>query len=646
MADGKFKVNDVGIDTDQVSDSLRDSVPKVSKSYESNFGQEMDSGGVRPSGYSSSMESVGTQGYNPKVQSSHEGSSQLNQKKENLDKHGESELDKRENLEKNSREEKNEMTPMTNSQPVSSSPTGRSEQPHERPAGKGFQDESLPNDDALGEQGSKSDPSLGGADRGIESSDVGNAGNAGNVGNIGNLGNAGNQQAPLGNHSSKDLEKETDQEASPQDKKKEEKQRADENNANNIRNAAEVAKASGHPYAKAIGTAVSTADKFTNGKSSELLGKVMTGVNKMTPGGRRLQNASNKINESGIGDKAGQAAGAKNGNAGKGSKTASVPKKDVDAKKKTPGKKPDPKRAKSSKTAGAADGDPNRSESGSANLDGIVKAISNFFLMNPFALIVLVLILLLFLLFLGGNDFIAPKNGGSTHNIGNIDYGSYQLSSDGDGILNERLDKFLESKGSSLEAFNKLIQDNVQKNGYGTRAGVVAAAVTLIGELGDKYNVKIPYYLSGGHHDGVKLGALGYWGSNVEDNGQRCYYTGYGNVYTVCGLDCSGFVPWAIKNGGFQVGVRSAGDFQHMDGAQRVSLNSNSAVLQPGDLLESSEHVVLVVGVDENTKQYKCAEAAGKNDGVLFTHRPFSGGNGYWGVKMDGYYDKYSLKGK
>ena len=237
-------------------------------------------------------------------------------------------------------------------------------------------------------------------------------------------------------------------------------------------------------------------------------------------------------------------------------------------------------------------------------------------------------------------------NSATCSNYGNIDYGDYQLNSDGDVILNERLDKFLESKGTSLEEFNNLIKSNVEKNGYGTRAGVVTAAVTLIAELGNNYDTKVPYFLSGGHHDGVRSGALGYWGSGYEDDGRRCYYTGYGNVYTVCGLDCSGFVPWAIKNGGFQVGVRLAGNFQNMDGARRVSLSSSSAVLEPGDLLESEGHIVLVVGIDESTKEYVCAEASGKNAGVLFTRRPFSGGGNYWGVKMDGYYDKYSLAGK
>lgn len=84
--------------------------------------------------------------------------------------------------------------------------------------------------------------------------------------------------------------------------------RADKNNAQNVKNAADIAIASKHPYAVAAGTAVKVADKLTGGKSSEMLGKGLTDtVNKM-PNGKKLQKKLNKINESGMGDKAGQAA--------------------------------------------------------------------------------------------------------------------------------------------------------------------------------------------------------------------------------------------------------------------------------------------------------------------------------------------------
>lgn len=215
---------------------------------------------------------------------------------------------------------------------------------------------------------------------------------------------------------------------------------------------------------------------------------------------------------------------------------------------------------------------------------------------------------------------------------GNIDYGDYTLSSDGHTILHQPLDQFLEDNGTSLEEFNKLIADNVDDAGFGTRAGVVAAAVTLIGELGDNYGVRVPYYWGGGHYDGVIIGAHHYWGSDPD-----CTTYANNQTYDYCGLDCSGFVPWAIKNGGFGMNQMLAGDFKDIKGAEKVTLKSNQAVLQPGDLLESEGHIVLVVGIDEDTNEYICAEAAGNQYGVLFMRRPFKP-SGYWGVNMDGYY--------
>lgn len=214
---------------------------------------------------------------------------------------------------------------------------------------------------------------------------------------------------------------------------------------------------------------------------------------------------------------------------------------------------------------------------------------------------------------------------------GVFDYGDYTLSSENTTILHEPLEDFLEDNGTSLEEFSELIADNVDDAGWGTRAGVVAAAVTLIGELGDNYGVKVPYYWGGGHYDGVVDGALGYWGST------QCHTYANNQHYNYCGFDCSGFVPWAIKNGGFKKGVDLAGNFINMPNARRVSLNGEPQ-LQPGDLLESSGHIVLVVGIDEASKQYICAEAMGNAHGVLFTRRSFSE-SGYWGVDLEDYYN-------
>lgn len=93
------------------------------------------------------------------------------------------------------------------------------------------------------------------------------------------------------------------------------KQRNINNNAKNIRAAADIASKTNNPYAKAIGTAVKTADKFSGGKASEKLGKQLNTVNKLVPGGRMMQKSLNKMSESGATDRIQEAVNKKNSNA-------------------------------------------------------------------------------------------------------------------------------------------------------------------------------------------------------------------------------------------------------------------------------------------------------------------------------------------
>ncbi len=81
-----------------------------------------------------------------------------------------------------------------------------------------------------------------------------------------------------------------------------------QNNANTIQNAAEVAEKTKNPYAMAAGKAVKIADKVTDGKSTEVISKGVTRGLQNIPGGRTIQNASNVMAESGMGDKIGASA--------------------------------------------------------------------------------------------------------------------------------------------------------------------------------------------------------------------------------------------------------------------------------------------------------------------------------------------------
>lgn len=96
------------------------------------------------------------------------------------------------------------------------------------------------------------------------------------------------------------------------DQKRAEDARNTQNNAKNVRNAADVAIASKNPYAMAAGAAVKGADKLTGGKASEAIGKGLTKANKVVPGGNQFQRASNRLSESGASDAIGKGAAMKN----------------------------------------------------------------------------------------------------------------------------------------------------------------------------------------------------------------------------------------------------------------------------------------------------------------------------------------------
>lgn len=91
------------------------------------------------------------------------------------------------------------------------------------------------------------------------------------------------------------------------------KQRNIQNNADNVRNAADVAIATKNPYAAAAGATVKAADKLTGGKSSEAIGDSLDKILNRTRSGQQLQNKLNELNESGLSDKLGKAAAASNG---------------------------------------------------------------------------------------------------------------------------------------------------------------------------------------------------------------------------------------------------------------------------------------------------------------------------------------------
>lgn len=224
-----------------------------------------------------------------------------------------------------------------------------------------------------------------------------------------------------------------------------------------------------------------------------------------------------------------------------------------------------------------------------------------------------------------GSENVSISGRGFMSSVANLD-----IKNTGNATnIHEPISSFLASHNSSLEQYNEYIKNSVESVGVGTRAGVVAAAVSAINFLYDNYNHMIPYYWGGSY---MGVGAPSFIGESayaVSSSGTPYYYNGF---------DCSGFVSWAVRNGGYKLRRTLAGDFHtYVPSSSVCNGTSQSCIGQPGDIIEDDTHVVLIVAVDEANNKYFIAESQGGNTGVII--REYNLHPDMNIVKMDSFYN-------
>ena len=224
-------------------------------------------------------------------------------------------------------------------------------------------------------------------------------------------------------------------------------------------------------------------------------------------------------------------------------------------------------------------------------------------------------------------------------------------------ILTTSLRNFLESQGTSVEAFNEYILSNILSAGVGTRDAAVVTAVSLVGGLYQYYGVRLPYTLCGQHYctdmmsGGVNVnrsgtsfyGADPNWGSTISNNSNGTYtyyYNGSLATYTRYGPDCSGFISWVLHNAGFNATVLGA-DTQGNLGTKYAL--EGTQVGEPGDLLWHEGHIMMIVGVDTNAKVYYIAHASSGSQGVKINTVSFTSPGDY-AVDMTKWYENNRLE--
>ena len=205
------------------------------------------------------------------------------------------------------------------------------------------------------------------------------------------------------------------------------------------------------------------------------------------------------------------------------------------------------------------------------------------------------------------------------------------------GKENLSCDKISETENDLLD---EILKEKVNEVGNKTRAGVVEAArfLTL------HFPYKIEYFYENGrlgtnkidgegryYHEGLYLNSSRYSSISKSGSGPKAWgcklYSSPVRKKTNNGLDCSGFVSWALLNGGFNPGDIGAGftstrNLTNLGELKKVTkslIESNK--IKAGDLVhnyEATGHIGIIIGIDEDN--YYVAQAIWYDDkGVTVT---------------------------
>lgn len=146
----------------------------------------------------------------------------------------------------------------------------------------------------------------------------------------------------------------------------------------------------------------------------------------------------------------------------------------------------------------------------------------------------------------------------------------------------------------------------------GTRAKVTASAFFLATNF-----YHLPYFWGGGH-DHIANGLDPEWGSQKTVTAADSKTTGHSLPYSV---DCSGYVSWALKNGGYNInaplevsGLKAQGSSSTLKG---IDINE----VQNGDLgylaRGNEEHIGIIVNKEGNELTF--AHCSGSGNGMNLT---------------------------
>ena len=214
----------------------------------------------------------------------------------------------------------------------------------------------------------------------------------------------------------------------------------------------------------------------------------------------------------------------------------------------------------------------------------------------------------------------------ATLDISSLTNGNVSLTKIKDGTIADLLLK----NGSSIDEFNLQLLNIVKKDGIGTRKAAVDISKYTVNTFAS-YGYAIPYLYYGGHYTTItnasnqmhNFPVTSYYGLNPYF-GEEIYYNGSAGLtrtksdgsqitYQSLGLDCSGYVTWALHNAGINIGVKTSGEYLNLANANKHdATNTSEYIGQPGDVFACNGHVALNIEyVGGNDPYYIVIEEAG-----------------------------------
>lgn len=213
-------------------------------------------------------------------------------------------------------------------------------------------------------------------------------------------------------------------------------------------------------------------------------------------------------------------------------------------------------------------------------------------------------------------DVVADCRG----NAGDYDLEAYYQASQAasESSSSPSSDLKISTNYKTIDEFNQHIKDNVDSAGYGTRAGVVAAGISLVGDYIMETGKRLRYSQGGRQNP------------ETEGIGTDDFF-----------MDCSSFAWWALYNGGFKL-PSSAQTGQQKSWAESNNLleTPGSGVGQAGDFLISDGHIALILGT--YGEGYYVAEFSDVGIGAPISKYDYSSLSSYMVINMDSYYSDTS----